>query len=99
MLEWDFPPLDSRDSPKVALQLNPEVQASYATTLRKPPPVALLLSLPNTCPDTPANPHLPFPAGWRIKINKVRNNYWYIKRVEREWFCHDPNLDGIESDE
>ncbi len=44
-------------------------------------------------------PYLPFPTGQCTKINEARNNYRYIKRVEREWFGHDLNLDGTELDE
>jgi hypothetical protein len=94
MSEQDFPPLGSQDSPLAARQLNPECQESYSTALRKSPPV-----VPPSIPfgsnlDNPANLYLPPPAGRRTKINKDRNEYWVIERVEREWYSHDPDLDG-----
>jgi hypothetical protein len=45
------------------------------------------------------NPCLPPPAGRRTKINEDKNEYQVIERVEREWYSHDPDLNGSDSDE
>ena len=52
----------------------------------------------NSKPCALATQYLHTPAGWRAKFDKAANKYLYVKRVEREWFAHDPNLDGSESD-
>jgi hypothetical protein len=99
MSERDFPPLGGRDSPVSAQQLNPKDKESYSNALRKSPPAVTPFVPLGSNLDNPMNPYLPPPAGRRTKINKDKNEYRVMERVERVWYSHDLDLNGLDLDE
>jgi hypothetical protein len=93
-------------SPSVAWRLDPAAvlvtpapaaQLLYAAALRSFPVPMPQPKPSNSEPHAPATPYLHTPAGRHDKFDKAANKYWYIKRVEMEWFGNNPDLDGSNS--
>jgi hypothetical protein len=104
MSDRDFPPLDqmslcvTRRLNPAAVSVIPAAQSLYATALRTSPAPVPQSCLSNSKPHAPATPYLHTPACQCAKYNDTANKYWYVKRVEMEWFGHNPNLNGSEFD-